>query len=1324
MSSQRITHSICVILVLLTALARGASSGPSEIIINEILYNASSDNTGGEFIEFFNPGSGTVNLSGWVITEAVDFTFPSGSLLQSGDFLVIARDADEAAIFYGVPIFGQYDGKLDNAGETIVLKDETGSLIDSVAYGDIPPWPTEADGGGPSLELFDPSSDNNLPGNWGIGQDYTPGAPNNPAFPGAGDIVISEIMYKPQRHEPRLRYDAINNQPYTEVGDDEWGEYVELYNRSDSTIDLSGWSFTEGIRYTFPEGTLLLPSKFLVVSASPEVIAERYAPLNPAGPWEGNLDNGGERITLRTAAPKSSIVDTVRYDDEYPWPIGPDEYGHALECIDLDQDNGTCANWRSSHTPLSDFSPLPVWQFVTITGSATSNSLYIFLDGAGEWLLDDVRLTASGDTSNLIPNGSFETDETGWNKTGNHSGTYHSVQFAHDGNACEHIVATAAGESSINSLNITSIPGVSVGVTYTLSMWVKYVSGMNSLTFRLSGGGLKTTVTASALQDKGPTGNGTPGTTNSVIANGIPPLVDHIAFTPQKPKSIEPVTVTAQVTDASPIAHVKLETFLGVSSSSTTYVMYDDGYHGDDSAGDGVYGVQVPPQPSQTLVHFRIIAEDTEGCVTTFPYEDDPSPTFAYYHFDDEITTGLTQYHLWMPQASIDALEADIWTEDYQDCSLVIDHTAYPHIGVHYRGRGSRSNPKRQYQFRFNRNQLYDGNRTLDTMLARPDVQQIAFDIINLVGLPNLQSDLIRMHINGSFHGVYSAFESPNSAWLEKHDQDSDGEIFKARVCETAGQHYNSDLFTNLYTTDQEYWGVWGKSTHPLESPLLIRELIDKLNNLPDSELLPWLDSHVDLDQWFTFWGLRIAMNIDDFLCHNYYLYLPGGEGGKWRQFMYDFDSFGRMAYLRPHYGDGLGGESPDWQRNMFYRRVTNNPTLSRLYHLSLRQLLNDSFREDLIFPVIDSWFEQSSQDRIDENAMWGTMLTETSSLKSLITTQRNNLLAYLNGLNLPGVGDVPSISPVGGTYDDTVLVTISTPCVAYYTLDGSDPRLSSTGRIYENPIPVTHTSTLTVAGLCDVGVLPTPTPVPVQNGPWDASTQWSLTDNPNGVWRYEDGNGNLLTTTSPQWNLPDFPLGNPGWLGPAGSLHAGWALSNGHHGGEVATSSSPPKDWPEGSVGTHSPTFLTWTSSINGTISILGSFWKMRDWITARGAYPGNGTARPCPVSIFKNTTIIAGPYTLNEQSSNPGKSSSNPALLQAQTAVSVGDTIRVKVDGIDFVAFHFSITQITKRRSYHVRATILPSSGAWTDLTTTQYIITGTNPTSNVHNWGIYSY
>ena len=59
-----------------------------------------------------------------------------------------------------------------------------------------------------------------------------------PAFAKESDIVINELMYHPDSDQAE-------------------DEYIELFNRGTDRIDLSGWSFTKGIRYEFETETVL-----------------------------------------------------------------------------------------------------------------------------------------------------------------------------------------------------------------------------------------------------------------------------------------------------------------------------------------------------------------------------------------------------------------------------------------------------------------------------------------------------------------------------------------------------------------------------------------------------------------------------------------------------------------------------------------------------------------------------------------------------------------------------------------------------------------------------------------------------------------------------------------------------------------------------------------------------------------------------------------------------------------------------------------------------------------------------------------------------------
>ena len=139
----------------------------SDVIITEIMYN----NPGAddyEFVEFYNKGATPVQLENWTITKAINYTFPAYTL-NAGEYVVLALNEGLFEAAFGGDVLDWNEASnnvLNNTGETIVLNDASGNLVDSVAYKDSAPWPTAADGFGPSLVLCDYDSDNNDPANW------------------------------------------------------------------------------------------------------------------------------------------------------------------------------------------------------------------------------------------------------------------------------------------------------------------------------------------------------------------------------------------------------------------------------------------------------------------------------------------------------------------------------------------------------------------------------------------------------------------------------------------------------------------------------------------------------------------------------------------------------------------------------------------------------------------------------------------------------------------------------------------------------------------------------------------------------------------------------------------------------------------------------------------------------------------------------------------------------------------------------------------------------------------------------------------------------
>lgn len=127
-----------------------------------------------EFIEITNNGDEEVDLTGVYFRElGVTFSFPDHAQVGGHEALVLCSDSLAFRDYYNTLPFGQFTRNLSNKSENLVLADAWGNVIDEVHYYDSAPWPWEADGDGPYLELIDLNLDNSLPESWSVGYDLT-----------------------------------------------------------------------------------------------------------------------------------------------------------------------------------------------------------------------------------------------------------------------------------------------------------------------------------------------------------------------------------------------------------------------------------------------------------------------------------------------------------------------------------------------------------------------------------------------------------------------------------------------------------------------------------------------------------------------------------------------------------------------------------------------------------------------------------------------------------------------------------------------------------------------------------------------------------------------------------------------------------------------------------------------------------------------------------------------------------------------------------------------------------------------------------------------
>jgi regulation of enolase protein 1 (concanavalin A-like superfamily) len=259
----------------------GPSNRRTGITFSEIMYHPSprSDAEDVEFIEIFNAESVFIDFTGWRLSGAVDYKFPDGFRLESGQFAVIAENPDSIQRVYGYAgALGPYQGHLDAKGETLRLLNRAGAIRLEVGYQSDAPWPVAADGAGHSMVLARPSYGEDDPRAWAA-SDRVGGSPGDvdARWPNPWrSIVINEIL-------------ANSGNPF-----------VELYNASVESVDLSGCILTDDVttnRFRIPTGTFLPARGFIGFTQSE---------LNFALRASGN--------TLYLLSPTNDrVIDVIRY---------------------------------------------------------------------------------------------------------------------------------------------------------------------------------------------------------------------------------------------------------------------------------------------------------------------------------------------------------------------------------------------------------------------------------------------------------------------------------------------------------------------------------------------------------------------------------------------------------------------------------------------------------------------------------------------------------------------------------------------------------------------------------------------------------------------------------------------------------------------------------------------------------------------------------------------------------------------------------------------------------------------------------------------------
>lgn len=160
-------------------------------------------------------------------------------------------------------------------------------------------------------------------------------------------LTVSAVFVPDTSAKPDIVINEINYNSDAEFDCEDW---VELYNNTDSTVDLSGWIFkdeNDDNSFIIPEGTELLHNAYIVLCSDTAKFSQFFpAVKNKIGDLGFSISNGGELIRLLDR--ESRYIDSVRFRDTIPWPLEPDGSGSTLSLRNPSFDNSLAENWSSS----------------------------------------------------------------------------------------------------------------------------------------------------------------------------------------------------------------------------------------------------------------------------------------------------------------------------------------------------------------------------------------------------------------------------------------------------------------------------------------------------------------------------------------------------------------------------------------------------------------------------------------------------------------------------------------------------------------------------------------------------------------------------------------------------------------------------------------------------------------------------------------------------------------------------------------------------------------------------------------------------------------
>ena len=747
--------------------------------------------------------------------------------------------------------------------------------------------------------------------------------------------------------------------PIGEKPGDSREKWIELFNKGDEGVSLTGWSLTSGVRYSFEPGEAIGPGEYLVVAADREHLRSLHPEIRIVGDFEGRLSGRSDHIVLRDQL--GNPADEVRYYDDRPWPGYADGGGSSLELRDPDAGNNNPGAWADS-----DEGARTQWETYTYRETARANvgptrwrEFCLGLLRGGEVLIDDISVVEDpgGAGRQLISNGNFQAGSSGWRLLGNHGHSEVVEDPADPANRVLHLFATGATEHMHNHVETTLAGGASVtnGRVYEISFRARWLAGSNQVHTRLYFNRCPRTTLVERTET-----SGTPGARNSTFTANAGPTFRGLRHQPVVPVGGEPVTVSIVIEDPD-----------GVRTARIRYSVEGGAWREADmaSAGGGVYQGTIPGQSASRTVQFYIEAEDGLDVVADWPAGGVDSRAL-YRTRDGQARLGeLHNIRIIMTPDDISRLyqTTNVMSNGLSGATVVYnEREVFYDAGVRLRGseRGRPTSNRVSFNIRFPADHLFRGvhrsvgidrsggwsglvpSQSQDEILIKHFAQYAG-------GVPSMYDDLCRVIAPRSQHtsNALLMMAKYGNVYLDStFENGSDGTNFKLELIyhpTTANaQGYKNPQpdgvigsdFRNLGDDKEPYrWNFLIKSNRDRDDYSKLIALC-KAFSASSASLDAETRAIMDVDIWMRTMAVYSLGGVNDAYTygnnHNLMVHAPAGDG-KVMAMLWDTDfSFTRSAT------SGLWGDQG-------LRRIIEIPANTRRYYGHLDDIIDKSYNVD-----------------------------------------------------------------------------------------------------------------------------------------------------------------------------------------------------------------------------------------------------------------------------------------------------------------------------------------------------------------------------------------